>query len=250
MKRTHSLARQCNVGRHNWMAIAVSLVCAACLARVDPSPSPAPPQNPPAVPTQTPPSFPGPTPSQMPASTPAPTSVSTELFDGSFYGWRFAPDEVLRAEGLDRNLSVDCEPREYGEEHQTDLDFHADYLPAGQRTSSVVKWACGDVGLSVVEEYSFAAYPGSTVTLQRALWGSKSADLWAPAAFVRACEVGGKPAVCVHYLDDGTGRGGHLAQIIVLERASLDPHALVFRLSGVEIPFAELMAIMTSVVGD
>jgi hypothetical protein len=171
--------------------------------------------------------------------------ASAELFDGSFYGWRFGPDE-----GLDRNLSIDCQPSEYGSDHQTDLDFQADYLPEGQQTISVVKSACGDLGLSIVEEYSFDLYPGSYVFLLRELLGSKSADLSAPADFVRACEVAGRPAVCVHYIDDDTGRGGHPAQIIVIEDGSLDPHAVLFRVMGMELPFTELMKMMETVVGD
>ena len=51
-------------------------------------------------------------------------------------------------------------------------------------------------------------------------------------------------------VDDATGRGGHPGQIFVIEDGSLDPHALVFRVVGTEIPFAELMKIMETVVGD
>jgi hypothetical protein len=170
--------------------------------------------------------------------------ASDELFDGSFYGWRFGPGDV------DRNITVECEGAEYGSDHLTDLDFHAEYLPEGPQTLSVVKWACGQMGFSVAEEYSFDAYPGSDVILQRGLTGTKALELLAPVDFVRACEVAGKPAVCVHYMDDATGRGGHPAQIIVIEDGSLDPHAVLFQMMGSEIPFAELMKIMETVVGD
>jgi hypothetical protein len=171
--------------------------------------------------------------------------ASAAQFDGTFYGWHFAPDA-----GLNTRPAAECEPIGYGSEHATDLDFEAEYLPEGQHTISVVKVACGNVGFSVVKEYSFDSYPGSDVILQRQLFGSKEADLRAPADFVGTCQIARKPAVCVHYMDDATGRGGHLGQIIVIEDGSLDPNAVVFRLEGSEIPFAELMRIMETVVGD
>jgi len=227
------------------LLVLVVLLCGACVAGVDPSPTGTPTMNPAPVQTQSPSSSPGPAPQRTPRFTPFPTLASDELFDGSFYGWRFGPDE-----GQDRNISGDCEGGEYGSDHPTDLDFKAEYLPDGHQRLSVVKWACGTVGFSVAEEYSFDSYPGSYVFLQRGLVGVKAAPLRAPVDFVRACEVRGRPAVCVHYIDDDTGRGGHPAEIIVIDDGSLDPYAVLFRVMGSELPFAELMKMMESVVGD
>jgi hypothetical protein len=171
------------------------------------------------------------------------------LFDGTIYGWRFAPTDVLREAGFNGEDPRDCEGQEYGPTHSTDLDFGVAYLPPGPRSEQVTKSACGDRAYFVTREIFFDE-TGGYLNMTHVLSGRALFSLEAPASLVEACQIADRPAVCVHYLDDTTGRGGHLAQIIILEHPALDPYGVVFRLAGGEMPFAELVKIASSVSFD
>jgi hypothetical protein len=175
-----------------------------------------------------------------------PSEGPVTLFDGTIHGWRFAPTDVLRAAGFNGEDPRDCEAQEYGATHPTDLDFGVAYLPSGPRSEQVTKSACDDRAYFVTREITFEE-TGGYLHMTRVLSGSASFPLEAPTSLVEPCQIADRPAVCVHYLDDTTGRGGHLAQIIILEQPALDPYGVVFRLAGGEMPFAELVKIASSV---
>ena len=146
-------------------------------------------------------------------ATPPPSEGPVTLFDGTIHGWRFAPVDVLLDAGLDGGDPRDCEGQEYGADHPTDLYFGVAYLPSGTRSEQVTKSACDDRAYFVTREITFEE-TGGYLQMTRVLSGSASFSLEAPASLVEPCQIAGRPAVCVHYLDDTTGRGGHLAQII------------------------------------
>lgn len=167
-----------------------------------------------------------------------------EYFNGSCYGWRLATSDVLEAEGLGRNLQLDCEAKRYGRDHRTDLDFKLGYVPKGAHVDGVEKWACGRTGLSVYTMVSSDTPIAWVVDIERSLTGSKAINEVALPGRVEPCEVRGHPAICVHYLDDAQpDRGGRVAEVIVIEDGTLDPHAVVLRVDGDGIAFDELMKI-------
>lgn len=180
---------------------------------------------------------------------PAPTDGSSEYFDGTIQGWRIAADEVLEREGLDRNLNVDCEPKQVGAKTKTDLDFKVTYIPKGIGTPAhepnVGKWICGGRGLSVREsrDWDDNPYDGlATLEIERAVWGSRARSLYAPKDQVGACSIGAKKAICVHYENDAKGRGLG-GTILVIEDDELDPWVTALLISASGIPYDELVKI-------
>jgi hypothetical protein len=179
-------------------------------------------------------------------------------FDGTCYGWRFAPHEVLEATGLhDRNLQLDCDPQLYGDSletsgppaaaHLTDLDIEFSTTPDGGSVVHVMKWACGTLGVSDLLSLTL---PEGTVTIDRGLQGSPSMEVQAVDGSVVACNVAGRSAVCIDYLTADGLQSNAIAQVIVLEDATLDPHAVVLRLSSEDVPLATLLDVAERVANE
>lgn len=180
---------------------------------------------------------------QRPPTSPDSTSpAAEELFEGTIRGWRIAPQAVIDAEGLGRNLNVDCTPKVAHSEARTELDFVLGYVPAGANSSvNTVKWMCDGKALSVVEQRDFDETVGS-LDIERVLWGpNRAMPLDAPRSRVEFCAISGHPAVCVHPEDDVSGRGS--SYIFVIEDDSMDPHATVLRISASEIPYADVLKV-------
>jgi hypothetical protein len=180
---------------------------------------------------------------------------SMAWFDGTCYGWRFAPHDVLEAAGLhDRNLQLDCDPQLYGDTletsgppavgHPTDLDIEFTSPPNGE-VVHVMKWACGTSGVS---DLLTLTLDEGRVSIERALHGTPSVEVEAVDGSVAPCDVLGIPAVCVDYLTASHVQANSVAQVIVLEDARLDPHAVVVRLSSEDIPLATLLNVAELVV--
>jgi len=108
-----------------------------------------------STPTPIEPIRPGPT-SQSLSPSPSPTGMLT--YDVTIHGWRFASTEILRREGLDRALKLDCTPRRVPASTRTELDFELTYVPPGMEISGgpEMKWVCGSITLSVHHEYSLS----------------------------------------------------------------------------------------------
>jgi hypothetical protein len=189
-----------------------------------------------------------------PTPSPTPTDGSIEFFNGTIHGWRIATSEVLEQEGLSRNLDPDCDPRQGGASMQTDLDFDLTYLPNDIGTPAhapaATKWACGKRGFSVSWSYDWDNNPYDGIgilTVERALWGSRSRDLHARKDLVEACSVRGRDAVCVHYEEDdklGRGRGGY---VVVIEDDVFDPYATILTITASGIPYDELLKIAAGI---
>jgi hypothetical protein len=149
-------------------------------------------------------------------------------------------------EGL-RQLDPDCETREVGVATATDLDFTLNYFPRGAKVAGapgVMKWVCGDIGLSVSENYALDETPRLGVgdlRIERSLQGMKYFDLYAAGDRVEACVVRGLPSVCVHAVDDESGLGE--STILMIEDNELDPFVTRFFVHASELPFNEVLKI-------
>jgi hypothetical protein len=183
---------------------------------------------------------------------------STEWFDGTCYGWRVAPHEVLEAAGLhDRNLQLDCDPELFGDsletsgppaaDHLTDIDIEFTRVPRGAQVVHVMKWACGTRGVS--DLLTLTLDEGS-VSVERALQGTPSLEVQAVDGSVASCSVLDTPAVCVDHLAADKLQANSIAQVVVIEDATLDPHAVVLRLSSEDVSLATLLDVAERVVND
>lgn len=174
-----------------------------------------------------------------------------DWFNGTCHGLRLARHDVIEAEGLHAfGLRMECESKEYGEGHPTDLDFELGYLPDGADVDFTVKHACGSMGLSVRRHLAFdheGAFP-SGMTIERELYANPTVEIDATMGSVTACDVLGTPAVCVDYFDDPLTRRNGYAMIVVIEDGSLDPHGTVLRVWAEEVPFAELVKVAEGIV--
>lgn len=209
---------------------------------------------------------------QKPAAGPSPSAEPTRhpnidlmeadsrkpRFDGTIYGWRVAPTSVLEREGLRRDLreglrkvDPDCEARRVRTGTRTDLDFTLTYFPQGVKVAGkpgVDKWVCGDIGLSVLESYSFDETPHLGVgdlRVERVLRDKRAFDIHAAEDRVEACSVRGFPAVCVHAVDDETGLGE--SGVVVIEDDDLDPFATTLLVWASELPFDEVLKVAEGV---
>jgi hypothetical protein len=182
---------------------------------------------------------------------------SIAWFDGTCYGWLIAPHEVLEAAGLhNRNLQLDCDPRLYGDsletsgppavDHHTDLDIEFSSPPDGE-VVHVMKWACGTKGVS---DLLTVTLDEGRVSVERALQGTPSVEVEAVDGSVAPCDVLGRPAVCVDYLTADELHANSIAQVIILEDSTLDPHAVVVRLSSEDASLATLLYLAELVVDD
>jgi hypothetical protein len=180
-------------------------------------------------------------------------------FDGTIHGWRVATFEVIKREGLNRDLSEqmqeidpDCEWQRFGEETHTSIDFVLTYFPSGVKVvgqPGVEKWACGDIGGSMFENYSFDETPHHLGTgslfVQRSLQNTRAFAVHTAEDRVEACAVRGLPAICVHALDDATGLGD--SKVFVIEDDKLDPFVTVLLVEASEIPFEETLKVAEGV---
>lgn len=180
--------------------------------------------------------------------------VGSEWYEGTCYGWRVGAEDVLGGDAYDPNIQVDCEWELYGHSletsgppavtHLTDLDIEFADIPSGATIEHLEKWACGSMGFSDHVTLTHARW--GTVDITRALEGTSWLPVWASPGSVNACDVLGRPAVCIANVDD---RPNDFAYVFVIEDGTLDPHAVVLRLYSEEVPLAELQRIAESVVG-
>lgn len=177
-----------------------------------------------------------PTASAPQSQTTTPPGGPPGSFDGTLHGWRIAPDAVLRSEGLDRHLDLDCTPSETGGDTRTELDFDVQLSGRRLHPESVTKWVCDGQGLSVLQQYSL---DGGLIDIERALWNVRASDVDAPQHQVTACDVNATPAICV--------RKASLPMIIVIEDDTLDPFARVLRVMGDEVSFDVVHRVAASV---
>jgi len=168
-------------------------------------------------------------------------------FDGTINGWRLAPYDRLKAEGVDdRNLSRSkCEPTSAGAETKTTLDFILSYEPPGLKIESSIgptKWVCGSEGLSVAYDYNLNGPIGvGELWAEQALWGRRSQEVFVANDRVAEGSINGKPAIFIHPIDDATGLG--FAEIIVIENDESAPYKILRITSNDAIPFDQLVKI-------
>lgn len=175
-------------------------------------------------------------------------------FNGTVGGWRIGTYQALQSEGLTgRNLQaqtlgtglglpVGCQVQQADAQTPTALDLTPTYFPASAEVVSEIgpeKWVCGDTALSVATNYELdTPYGEGFLMVERALWGSRTFEMNAPADRVESGSIDGHQAILVHCADDATGLGQ--AEILVIEDNDLDPFATVLHIVGDGIPFSEL----------
>lgn len=165
------------------------------------------------------------------------------LFDGVALGWRLAPGDVLRGEGLGRKLSRDCEVKSVDPDTSTEFDFTLTYIPAEikiRENPDVAKWTCDGDALNVTSLMTMDTPLGEgTLMVYRATWSQRALDLMAPSDRVTEGTINGYPAIFVRPADSEFGLGTE--QVIVFEDDA-EPDYVVLRVFADNgIPFGELV---------
>jgi len=169
------------------------------------------------------------------------------LFDGTMSGWRIAPTAVIRSEGLERQLQLDCTPQEVNGETKTDLDFAVGYLPPGARLTTSVKTVCDGRGLSVSQWFAVDKTPtqksAGSLRVERWLMDKRAFAIDADRSRVEACTISDHPAVCVRPGDDPLED----SIILLIEDDVLDPFATVLFVAAEGVPYSEALKVVNSV---